>query len=539
MQLSARILTALAVLAFVVGVAVGTKGATDDVSAATGTIDALNVGTCTTTNADDFALGDCTQPDAFFQQVPLEDLIEVDTLYATYAHDPSTAAEAPRAILTDGDLLMISITDTGRDRRDPVLVSTAQNLTDGVAPTGQDGVLDANDGTTIMFNLRAADPEATPVVTGIDAKAIVAEAVGLAPEDEDDLPAFEQQVEFDGGTDINNGNDLATYTNSGTYEIIWERDAGTEEDDFKPIAPDGVVKFFGRVNPGGTDAAYGPFGDIGANISLDEDVISGEPNEPPVMTLNISVPDAQNAAVQIQVIYYETSGIEFILGGETCVDDPHLSTEPGEEREFATAACTSDETEADETKDQVNDAFVLHAESDEDAAEDKKQLALIETGRFTGIFQGSLRLTDADGDGGDPAINWGRTKADGEYTLADSVNDVDASASKAVLGVGNGPVTITYKDTDGKNKTFQVEIDITAPTITVDSPAHQGRSDDEKPSFIGTFNDADSGLQANSFQLDVDNTRDDGDDRSRDFHRFGRDCRWASPPTAGLQRFCN
>ena len=57
--------------------------------------------------------------------MPLEDLIEVDTLYATYAHDPSTAAEAPRAILTDGDLLMISITDSGRDRRDPVLVTRA------------------------------------------------------------------------------------------------------------------------------------------------------------------------------------------------------------------------------------------------------------------------------------------------------------------------------------------------------------------------------------------------------------------------------
>ena len=123
-------------LAFVVGVAVGTKGATDDVSAATGTIDALNVGTCTTTNADDFALGDCTQLDAFFQQNPLEDLIEVDTLYATYAHDPSTAAEAPRAILTDGDLLMISITDSERDRRDPVVITTAQDLT-GV--TGNNG----------------------------------------------------------------------------------------------------------------------------------------------------------------------------------------------------------------------------------------------------------------------------------------------------------------------------------------------------------------------------------------------------------------
>ena len=72
---------------------------------------------------------------------------------------------------------------------------------------------------------------------------------------------------------------------------------------------------------------------------------------------------------------------------------------------------------------------------------------------------------------------------------------------------------ITYKDTDGQNKTYQIEIDIQPPTITVDSPAHKGRSDDEKPSFIGTINDSDSGLAANSFQLDVDNTDDDpGDD---------------------------
>ena len=46
-------------------------------------------------------------------------------------------------------------------------------------------------------------------------------------------------------------------------------------------------------------------------------------------------------------------------------------------------------------------AYVLHAESDEDAADDKRHLALVETGRFTGVFQGELRLTDADGDGGD------------------------------------------------------------------------------------------------------------------------------------------
>ena len=68
MQLSARILTALAVLAFTVAVVAG-SGVTNEVSAATGTIDALNVGACTTTNADDFSLDNCTQQrDAFYQQ---------------------------------------------------------------------------------------------------------------------------------------------------------------------------------------------------------------------------------------------------------------------------------------------------------------------------------------------------------------------------------------------------------------------------------------------------------------------------------------
>ena len=71
-------------------------------------------------------------------------------------------------------------------------------------------------------------------------------------------------------------------------------------------------------------------------------------------------------------------------------------TADDEARQFATAACTSDETEAT----RITIPFVLHAESDEDAADDKKHLALQETGRFTGVFQGSLRLTDADGNGG-------------------------------------------------------------------------------------------------------------------------------------------
>ena len=443
-------------------------------------------------------------------------LIEVDTLYATYAHDPSTAAEAPRAILTDGDLLMISITDSGRDRRDPVLVTTAQNLANNTDSDATASVTASVTTRALLFGnlgLKTKIPLRT-LTSPFDAKEDVAEVVGV---ESVELPMLEQQVEFDGGTDLDLTNS-STYRNSGTYEIIWQRESD-EQDDFKPIAPDGVVKFFGRINPGdasGVAGTYGPFKDIGSNVSLDEDVISGEPNSPPVMTLNISVPDAANAAVQIQVIYYETSGIEFILGGERCVDDPHLSIADTneEKREFATAACTSDETEAE-----VNDLYVLHAESDEDAADDKKHLALQETGRFTGVFQGSLRLTDADGNGGDideereqdPAVhkNWGLPKTQGKYDETAELND---RLTTAVLGVGNGPVEITYKDTDGQNRSYQIEIDILPPTITVDSPEHKGRSDDEKPAFIGTFNDSDSGLVANSFQLDVDNSNDPDDD---------------------------
>ena len=54
-----------------------------------------------------------------------------------------------------------------------------------------------------------------------DPKETVADVVGV---DSDQLPTIEQQVEFNGGADLGN-TPGATYNNSGTYEIIWERDA--------------------------------------------------------------------------------------------------------------------------------------------------------------------------------------------------------------------------------------------------------------------------------------------------------------------------
>ena len=152
MQLSARILTALAVLAFTVAVVAG-SGVTNEVSAATGTIDALNVGACTTTNSDVLDISDCKgfeprsrvsktwalsdgagNTNAFFEQDSLSAAVEVDELYATYAHDAKTAAEAPRGIIVNADLIKISIKDQDRDRRDPVLIA----ITGGNAVTSRE-----------------------------------------------------------------------------------------------------------------------------------------------------------------------------------------------------------------------------------------------------------------------------------------------------------------------------------------------------------------------------------------------------------------
>ena len=63
MQLSSRILTALAVLILAVAVVAVRAGSPGTVEAATGTIDVLNVGTCYTTDTDVFAVGACDDGD--------------------------------------------------------------------------------------------------------------------------------------------------------------------------------------------------------------------------------------------------------------------------------------------------------------------------------------------------------------------------------------------------------------------------------------------------------------------------------------------
>ena len=101
--------------------------------AATGTIHALNVGTCLTTDLATFEDEMCklsqSADDAQGQPAVAwevrEEVEEVSTLYATYAYDPKTASDEPRVIMQDADLIKISISDSGRDKRTGVLIRGA------------------------------------------------------------------------------------------------------------------------------------------------------------------------------------------------------------------------------------------------------------------------------------------------------------------------------------------------------------------------------------------------------------------------------
>jgi hypothetical protein len=473
-------LTALALLAFAVGIVAGANNAKQDVSAATGMIDAMNVGACTTTNSDVLDISDCKigtdgmagdgNTKAFFEGEELDEAIEVDELYATYAHDPKTAAEAPRGIVANGDLIKISIKDSGRDRRDPVLIAIEDEN------TVESGVFDAGDPVPVFKTMNGGsvlvdDYTSAPGNDGGSLK-VVEDAVGA--EDLKDLTLEDSYFSPTGPFD-----------DSGTYRILFN---AVNNGALKPIAEDGVVRFFGRIDDDDDgQETYGKFEDIGRYIKLDEDVIPGDDGGAPSMALNVSVPSG--GGVDLQVVYYETSDVEDLVGGDSYVDS---KTNRSKDVVYTKA----------EKED--NTALLVQAASDGNTA--TANLHLEETGRFDGVYEGFLRLTDADGDGsgeGTTAENWG--------VKVDDASDADA-AGAAVLGVGNGPVVINYRDSDGKNRSLSIQIDIEPPVIDITSPVHGSRSDDEKPSFVGTFNDGDAGLAADTFQLYVDNDPTDNND---------------------------
>ena len=93
---------------------------------------------------------------------------------------------------------------------------------------------------------------------------------------------------------------------------------------FKPIASQanrGVVKFFGTVTTVilRTLTDIHSFKELSGYVTLDEDVGSGDINTPPYMVIRVNVPAGQT--VTVQVIYYETSDKENLVGGDAyCAD---------------------------------------------------------------------------------------------------------------------------------------------------------------------------------------------------------------------------
>ena len=171
MQLSSRILTALAVLILAVAVVAVRAGSPGTVEAATGEISVLNVGTCYTTDTDAFGVGDCDDGDGNEADTDAEgydvggrdSITKVDSVFSTYAIDPKTSGDQPRAILKNADLIKISIEDKGRDKR-----------------TGK---------IYAVGDTRADTQELTPEQTGVIATAVGDDDVQAiyAPDDDDEM----------------------------------------------------------------------------------------------------------------------------------------------------------------------------------------------------------------------------------------------------------------------------------------------------------------------------------------------------------------
>jgi hypothetical protein len=437
--------------------------------AATGIIAALNVGTCLAT--DDQVFED--EPCGLFGRdwEIREEVGQVSTLYATYAHDPKTGWDEPRAILRNSDLLKISILDSGRDKRSAVLVRGA----------GHDEIAGG--------------------LTAIDRYLVNRDLIG-----DDESVGFESGARLT----VRQSPALAMIDSSGSYTLNMDGSSS-----YRPMDVDGDIRFFGCVTSAGSctrdSGGDDELTDITSSLQVDEDRSSGStnPSIAPWLVVNASVPS--DKSILIYGMYYETSGREAMTGGSTYYHCGGGSREPVRERNDVWRCGNSEADERDGSNDVVytneernrNDELLLRVSSDGD--EPYVNLHLEETGLFSGRYEGYVQLTDANGDGTDvgdsgPSANWGAKVRNGRSGSRES----DA----AVIGVASGPVNIEYRDSDGRRRSLRITVDYEPPRIMIDTPRHLSSSDDYSPDFIGTFEDYDSGLARDSFRLVVDNDTD-------------------------------
>lgn len=516
MKLAAKIFTALAI-AFAISY-VAAREFTPDASAAAGKIDVLNVGTCYATSSDVFGEDDCldaTDTDDTYRldtgsNAGIQGLEVASAVYATYAVDPKTSAEEPRGVLANADLIKVSILDSGRDRRTPVLLRAGGDQHPTLA-----AALDCYNNDN-AFQEQASRGQTRD---GIDGelcgvyKLINDEFFATAPMDGDDLLTYERLQKFVNRDETGDKDTAAvTFEASRASGHVLDVRLGTNEDylplhrefDGVDLSDDTVIRFYGYLESTTAKGGCEPVtaaeaGAIGAQLTtsvkicnlsqlvqFDEDIGSGSTTEEvpggvaPWITFGLGVGDSDK--VHIRYVYYQTSEQEVIIGGKKQGTDYGSDQPP---------RFTKDESG------DSPDAILLEGRGDGVAR--SQNLWLKETGRFTGRYEGYLRLTDANGNTVGDEENWGR--ATGAAT-----GETDAAA--AVLGVQGGPVNIRYRDSDGNVQSVPVSIDTEPPEILVESPAYKENFADQRVRVVGSFSDGESRLREDSFRLFLDNTDD-------------------------------
>ena len=236
------------------------------------------------------------------------------------------------------------------------------------------------------------------------------------------------------------------------------------------------------------------FKNLKNELSLDEDRGSGRvANEGGVLGLRRSCTLAQSPEVvgrerrwlTVMYIIYHTSEQELLVGGRTL-------------EVYDAAVNTPDFTNA-ETK--AKSPLLLEARSDGGQG-NKQNLVLMETSRFSGRYEGYVRLTDENGISPDTDPANLRAQTSWGAMVRNAVNQTLDGA--AVIGVESGPVQIAYKDTDGGSaKILSVSIDRVPPTVQIDTPAHESEGQDTSPNFAGSYEDDNSGLRQKTFRLYV------------------------------------
>ena len=568
MQLSSRILTALAVLILAVAVVAVRAGSSGTVEAATGTIDVLNVGTCYTTSTDAFGVGDCDDGDGAPYDVADRDTItETGMVYATYAHDPKTAADSPRGVLVNSNLIKISIKDSDRDKRTPVLLGAGDTLPcSHAAPptatvTGDNGT--PNDLTDDPKNIvdRAAcvanQDTATAAVSGAGNEyygthltLIQKDYPGIAA-DPNDFRWNERGVAV--GTAFTEG---ASGTEKVLTGITIDKNVTAVPDNasqpYRPMfvvdGDDSPISLYGLIGVDDPAAPDGVIDDAAATtttfvklnkyLAIDEDVGSGritnetgnsEAEVAPWFSVKVLIPDGQ--AVEVMYVVYETSEFESLVGGAT-------------EGAFGAAASTTAAPTANNTglnltgidapdfttSERRSPDTQLVVEARSDGRDSSQHLVLRETERFSGTYEGYLKLTDENGNNGTGAAdNWGMATKDGT-PCTDRLGCSDMEA--AILGVESGPVVVAYKDTDGATQLLEIAIDTVPPAVQIDQPVHEVQIQDLSPEFSGSYTDVGSGLRKDSFRAYVDH-RDDANENGVNANYIALDLAVDTPGGAG------